>query len=116
MPDFLTTADGRWAPISIKKLKPLVADAEWYNVPGRSWVLHHGDVVLATLRRRRFGANRSWWSVRIYGHEYRVTPDMAAARIWPVGSYISLKPFQTTASAKREVARVLKVMTELSCE
>jgi hypothetical protein len=112
MPEFLTTADGRWTPAAVRQRKPLVADASWLNIPGRNWVLSNGNTVLATIRRKGSAARQAWL-VRVEGHEYLVTPDSQAAKNrWPIGTYIPVKAFPTSAEAKREVLRVLRTMPD----
>lgn len=108
------TADGlgRWNETAIRKRKPLVADAEWLNFKNRSWVLHNGDVTLATVRRLAAG-KIGGYVVRIHGHEYLVTPDMQIAKNgWPVGTYVPVQNFTNATQAKREAMRVLRTMPE----
>lgn len=113
MSEFLFTDEGRWTPAAVRKRRSLIAAATWLNMPGRSWTLHNGNTILATMRRRPAGGHPVWM-VRVEGHEYLVKPDMPAAKNgWPVGTYITVKAFPTAATAKREILRVLRTMPEL---
>lgn len=112
MTGIVNTPDGleRWNETAIRQRKPLVPGAVWLNFKNRSWVLHNGDVTLATVRRLGVG-KVGGYVVRVYGHEYLVTPEMQIAKNgWPVGTYVPIKNFSNATLAKREVMRVLRTM------
>jgi hypothetical protein len=106
--DMIVTKDGRWTKAAVKKYRPLVAGATWHKLKSL-WVLSNGDTTLASVRRT---FNKPFqYIVHVYGHEYRVTRNMRAAKNgWPVGTYISVQVFLSLQDAKDEVKRVLQGM------